>query len=90
VTQEGLAPTHENPTHEPEFDVLARETVYLITGSDQSSVGALEGIGRDMETRDPEAPVHPGLRGLRYAENPSLFDQNVFSGHYPLLVAMSS
>ena len=55
------------PTQEPEFDVLARETVYLMTSSDQPPVWTLADIGRELETRDPEALVRPLVcAGLLY------------------------
>jgi len=57
----------ENPTREPEFDVLACETVYLMTSSDQPPVWTLPDIGRELETHDPEALVRPLIcAGLLY------------------------
>jgi hypothetical protein len=57
----------DEPTREPEFDVLARETVYLMTSSDQPPVWTLSDIGRELETHDPEALVRPLVcAGLLY------------------------
>ncbi len=57
----------ENPTHEPVFDVDARECVYLMTSSDQPPVWALADIGRELDTHDPEALVRPLVcAGLLY------------------------
>jgi hypothetical protein len=58
---------HENPTREPEYDVLARETVYLMTSSEQPPIWTLPDIGRELATHDPEALVGPLVcAGLLY------------------------
>ena len=47
--------------------MLARETVYLMTSSDQPPVWALADIGRELATHDPEALVGPLVcSGLLY------------------------
>jgi hypothetical protein len=58
----------ENPTpDEPEFDVLDRETIYLMTNPSLPSVWSLADIGREIETHDPEAIVRPLVNvGLLY------------------------
>ncbi len=79
----------QEPTHEPVFDVLARETVYLMTSADQPPVWALADIGRELETRDPEALVRPLVcAGLLYRTSdgyvfasPAAFKMVQMTGH---------
>jgi hypothetical protein len=58
----------DQPSHvERDNGVLERETVYLMTSSDQPPVWALADIGRELETHDPEALVRPLVcAGLLY------------------------
>jgi hypothetical protein len=57
----------DEPIPESEYDMLARETVYLMTSSDQPPVWTLPDIGRELETHDPEALVRPLVcAGLLY------------------------
>jgi len=49
----------QEPIQERDFDGLERETVYLMTSSDQPPIWALADIGRELETTDPEALVRP-------------------------------
>ncbi|HSZ13231.1 MAG TPA: hypothetical protein VK790_04270 [Solirubrobacteraceae bacterium] len=64
----------ENPTDAPDFDVLERETVYLMTSSDQPPVWKLADIGRELETHDPESLVRPLVAaGLLYRQGDLVF-----------------
>jgi hypothetical protein len=57
----------DQPIPEPEYDVDARECVYLMTSADQPQIWALSDIGRELETHDPEALVRPLVcAGLLY------------------------
>jgi hypothetical protein len=57
----------ENPNEPSSHYVLERETVYLMTSSDQPPVWTLPDIGRELETHDPEALVRPLVcAGLLY------------------------
>jgi hypothetical protein len=77
------------PTHEPEYDVLARETVYLMTSSGQPPIWTLADIGRELETHDPEALVRPLVcAGLLYRTadgyvfaSPAAFKMVAMVGH---------
>jgi hypothetical protein len=79
----------DQPTHEPAFDVDARECVYLMTSSDQPPIWALADIGRELETRDPEALVRPLVcAGLLYRTSddyvfatPAAFKMVQMTGH---------
>lgn len=52
---------HENPNEQlRECDAMERETVYVLTEPErQPSIWALEDLGRQLETHDPEAVVSP-------------------------------
>jgi hypothetical protein len=52
----------ESTSNERDFGVLERETVYLLTSSDQPPIWALADIGRELDTHDPEALVLPLVR----------------------------
>jgi len=57
----------QEPTHEPVYDVEAREAVYLMTSTGQPPIWMLADIGRELETHDPEAIVRPLVAaGLLY------------------------
>jgi hypothetical protein len=54
-------------TTERDFGAMERETVYLMTSSDQPPIWALADIGRELEISDPEALVRPLVgAGLLY------------------------
>jgi hypothetical protein len=79
---------HENPTPEPAFDVLDRETVYLMTSAGQPPIWTLPDIGRELETHDPEALVRPLVcAGLLYRlgdfvfASPTAFKMVQMTGH---------
>jgi hypothetical protein len=78
----------ENPTHEPAFDVLDRECVYLMTSSHQPPVWTLADIGRELETHDPEALMRPLVcAGLLYRigdfvfASPAAYRMVAMTGH---------
>jgi hypothetical protein len=58
----------ENPTHAHAFDVMERDVLYLLTEPDDCQpLWSVEDVGREIESRDPTAPVHGLLRaGLIY------------------------
>ena len=52
----------ENPNEQPsrEYDAMEREAVYLLTDPDHHPpIWSLADLGRQMETRDPDAVVRP-------------------------------
>jgi hypothetical protein len=53
----------ESTSTERDFDVLERETVYLLTDpTRQPTIWALVDLGRELETHDPEAVIAPLVR----------------------------
>jgi hypothetical protein len=53
----------ESTSTERDFDVLERETVYLLTDpTRQPTIWALADVGRELDTHDPEAVVAPLIR----------------------------
>ena len=53
----------ENPTQLRDFDVMERETFYLLTDpARQPPIWALADLGRELDTHDPEAVVAPLVR----------------------------
>jgi hypothetical protein len=51
----------ENPNEQPrDWDVMERETVYLLTDLDHHPpIWSLADLGRQIETRDPMAVIRP-------------------------------
>jgi hypothetical protein len=51
------------PNRARAFDEMERDVVYLLTEpGDCQSLWSVEDIGREIETRDPMAPIHGLLR----------------------------
>jgi hypothetical protein len=51
---------HQNPTQPRAFDVMEREAVYLLTDPESHpAIWSVADIGRELETRDPDAVVRP-------------------------------
>jgi hypothetical protein len=52
---------HDEPNEQPrDWDVMERETVYLLTDPDHHPpIWSVADLGRQMETRDPMAVIRP-------------------------------
>jgi hypothetical protein len=50
----------ENPTQPRDWDVIERETVYLLTDPEHHpSIWSVADLGREIETSDPMAVIRP-------------------------------
>ena len=53
---------HENPNEQPlrEYDAMEREAVYLLTDPGRwPPIWSVADMGRELETRDPDAVLRP-------------------------------